>query len=143
MVPAAQQVSKVRELYDYPLQQLTLYLGYRVGRLRLVFALPRSVSKELMPDVIAPGPLAYVKWYTPFKEPDRTHGMYKISRTRNARNEVIGDVIEVRNIRRSCHLIPACGSTVPRARTSSNVLDSCDDYWLNAFSDQHMYMCLF
>ena len=99
-----------------------------MGRLRLVFALPHCVCEELMPDIIAPGPLAYVEWYTSFKEPDHTHGMYKVSRTRSARNEVVGDVIEVQDIRCSCHLIPVCGSAVPRHCTSSNVLDSCDDY---------------
>lgn len=126
------------------LRKLTvLHLGYRAGRLRLVFALSRRACEQLMPDVIAPGPLAYIEWYTPFKEPDQVHGMYKVSRIRNSRDEIVGDVVEVWNIRRSCHLIPACGSAVPRYRTSSNVLDSCNDYWLNVFSDQHMYMSLF
>ena len=108
-----------------------------------MFALSRRACEQLMPDVIAPGPLAYIEWYTPFKEPDQVHGMYKVSRIRNSRDEIVGDVVEVWNIRRSCHLIPACGSAVPRYRTSSNVLDSCNDYWLNVFSDQHMYMSLF
>ena len=118
-------------------------LGYRVGQLQLIFSLPRRACEELLRDVIAPRPLAYVEWYTPFKEPDRNHGMYKVSRVCNARHEPVSDVIEVRNIRRSCHLIPACIGAVPRDRTSSTVLDNCEDYWLNIFSDQHMYMTLF
>ena len=96
-----------------------------------------------MLDVIAPGPLAYIKWYTPFKEPDHTHGMCKVSHTCNAQNETVGNTIEVQNIHYSCHLIPVCGSSVSQYCTSSNVLDSCENYWLNVFSDQHMYMSLF
>ncbi|KAI1797995.1 hypothetical protein LXA43DRAFT_875754 [Ganoderma leucocontextum] len=117
--------------------------GYRVARIRLIFALPHSAGQDLFHDVVAPGPLAYVEWYTPFKDRDRIHGMYKISRARNAQNEPLADVIEVRKIRRSCHLIPLYGSAVPRDLTSSVVLDRCKDYWVNPFSDQHMYMILF
>ncbi|KAI1781775.1 hypothetical protein LXA43DRAFT_977924 [Ganoderma leucocontextum] len=118
--------------------------GYRVGRVRLIFTLPCRACKDLLPDVIAPGPLAYIEWYTPFKDPDRIHGMYKVSHARNARNEHLADIVEVRMIRRSCHLIPAWGSTiVPRGHTSSTVLDNCKDFWVNPFSDQHMYMTLF
>ena len=121
----------------------TLSLGYCIGHLRLVFALPHHAYQELMPDVITPGPFTYIKWYTPFKEPDHTHSMYKVLCPQNAQNEVIGDVVKIWNIHRSCHLILVSGSMVPQDHTSSSVLDSCNDYRLNVFSDQHMYMSLF
>lgn len=69
--------------------------------------------------------------------------MYKVSRCLNVRGERLAEVIEVRNIRRSCHLLPIFGSAVPREWSSSSVLDVCKDYLVNPFSDQHMYMTLF
>ncbi|KAI1789741.1 hypothetical protein LXA43DRAFT_948029 [Ganoderma leucocontextum] len=116
--------------------------GYRVGRLRLIFKLPKSACEHHLPNVITPGHLAYVEWFTPFSQPDRIHSMYKVSGSVNARGEPLAEVIEVRNIRRSCHLTPICSTQMPRDWTSSNILDSCKHFWVNPFSDLHMYMTL-
>lgn len=113
-----------------------------------MFRLSKAARKQLIPDVIDPGPLAYVEWYTPFTQPDPVHGLYRVSRER-ARDEqrsLIASVVEVKNIRRSCHLFPAVSQrdgVIPREWTNSSVLDSCEDYWVNCFSDMHMYMTLF
>ena len=69
--------------------------------------------------------------------------MYKVSCCLNAQGEQLAEVIEVCNICQSCHLLPVFGSAVPRAWTSSSVLDVCKDYWVSPFTDQHMYMTLF
>ena len=116
--------------------------GYRVGRLRLIFKLPSSACQAHLPGVIPPGHLAYVEWFTAFTQPDRVHQMYKVSRCRNNQRDLLADIIEVRHIRRSCHLLPVCNGNVPRNHTSSTSLDSCEDFWVNPFSDAHMYMTL-
>ena len=121
-------------------------LGYHVGRLRLVFKLSEAARKQLMPDVIDPGPLAYVEWFSPFTHPDPVHGLYKVTRERDQQRSLIASVVEVKNIRRSCHLFPAItrrDGIIPREWSSSTVLDSCEEFWLNCFSDMHMYMVLF
>ncbi|KAH6901475.1 hypothetical protein BKA70DRAFT_1388344 [Coprinopsis sp. MPI-PUGE-AT-0042] len=114
--------------------------GYRVGRVRVVFALPEHVlSLMFKPEVVAPAHLAYVEWYTPFAaQPEANHGMYKIKATRNAEGHMCS-VIPVANIRRSVHLYPKCGPSVPPEWKSSNVLDLCDTFLLNDFSDKHAY----
>lgn len=116
--------------------------GYRVGRIRLIFKLPSKACQEHLPGIATPGHLAYIEWFTAFLSPNSTSGMYKIEKCCNDRNELLGEVIEVQNIRRSCHLLPVCGSTVPRDWTSSTVLDLCKEFWVNPFSDLHMYMTM-
>ncbi|KAH9850541.1 hypothetical protein C2E23DRAFT_869966 [Lenzites betulinus] len=113
---------------------------YCVGCVRMLFQLRKSATDELFPMLMAPSHLAYVEWFTAFTEPDPVHGMYKISRCRGPAGERLADVIEVRNILRSCHLYPVFGATVSRNWTSSTVLDSCNDFLFNPFCDQHMYM---
>ncbi|KAI0634746.1 hypothetical protein C8Q77DRAFT_1253414 [Trametes polyzona] len=119
---------------------LTGLQGYHVAQLRLVFKLPPAASTELFPDVIAPGYLAYVERFTPFTPPSRDHGLYKVSRQRDSAGARLATVVEVRSIRRSCHLFPITGAVIPREWTSSTVLDTCESFWLNSFSDLHMYM---
>ena len=112
--------------------------------MRLIFKIPERMHQDLFPDVIVPGHLAYVEWFSPFTQPDRVHGMYKVSPSRvgNQNRNLHVDVIELKSIRRSCHLIPVCGSTIPRNWTSSTVLDLAKDFYVNTFSDLHMYMMM-
>ena len=100
-----------------------------------------------MPDVIAPGHLAYVEWYTAFQQPDPVHGLFKVSRCRDRNKALRASVIEVRHFRRSCHLYPippaSSGGMIPREWTSSTVLDQCEHFWVSRYSDLHMYMTMF
>ncbi|KAI0353815.1 hypothetical protein OH77DRAFT_1406272 [Trametes cingulata] len=116
---------------------------YHVAQLRLIFTLPKSACEDLFPDVLVPGHLAYVERFTAFTSPDPVHGLYKVSRRRDAAGARLASVVEVRSIRRSCHLLPVSGAVVPRDWSSSAVLDQCDTYWVNPFTDLHMYMSFF
>ncbi len=119
-----------------------VFTGYHVAQLRLVFRLSKAACEDLFPDVLAPGHLAYIERFTPFTAPDAVHGLYKVNRRRDATGARLASVVEVRNIRRSCHLLPVTGAVVPRDWTSSTVLQSSDSFWVNPFSDLHMYMTL-
>ena len=71
--------------------------------------------------------------------------MYKVSRSRiggRVGGDLRADIVEVRFIRRSCHLLPLFGPVVPRDWTSSTTLDTCEHFFLNPFSDYHMYMSI-
>ncbi|KAI9068635.1 hypothetical protein FKP32DRAFT_1561245 [Trametes sanguinea] len=123
---------------------LTGVAGYRVGQVRLIFKLPRKAHARLFPGFEPPEHLAYVEWFTAFTQPDPIHGMYKVSRSVRARDGArLASVIEVRNIRRSCHLIPQFGPVVPRDWLSSNVLERCSTFWVNPFTDRHTFMVVF
>ena len=118
-------------------------IGYRVGRVKLVFKLPKSACQQLLPDVVTRGHLAYVEWFTAFTHPDPVHGLYKVTRCQDRSGARLADVVEVRHIRRSCHLYPVTSDVIPREWTSSTVLDRCNSFFVSPFSDAHMYMTLF
>ncbi|KAI0635789.1 hypothetical protein C8Q77DRAFT_1052098 [Trametes polyzona] len=114
---------------------------YRVGRVRILFKLRKGAADELFgPAIIHPGHLAYVEWFTAFTQPGAGHCLHHISRCRGPAGERLADVIELRKMRRSCHLFPDFGNAAPRDWTSSTVLDLCDEYFFNVYSDRHMYM---
>ncbi|RPD60944.1 hypothetical protein L226DRAFT_545471 [Lentinus tigrinus ALCF2SS1-7] len=117
--------------------------GYRVGCVRLIFQLPPEASQQYFPNSVPPGHLAYIEWYTAFTQPDPVHGMYRISRSRDRNRSLRASVVEVRHIRRGCHLYPVSGAVIDRSWTSSTVLDECEHFWVSPFSDMHMYMSLF
>lgn len=116
-----------------------------MGRVRLIFKLPPAVCRDFMPNMIAPGHLAYVEWFMAFTEPDPVHGLYKVTRCRDRNRALLASVIEVRQFNCSCHLFPVCPSSgiIPRHWSSSTVLDSCEHFWVSPFSDLHMYMTFF
>lgn len=109
--------------------------------MRVVFSLPEK-GRHLMfsTDVAIPQHLAYVEWYTPFSDaPERHHLLYKISPLRDKEGGHICSVIPLENIRRSVHLFPKFGSSVPQAWTSSSILDVCRTFYVNSFTDRHLY----
>ncbi|KIK78447.1 hypothetical protein PAXRUDRAFT_325404 [Paxillus rubicundulus Ve08.2h10] len=119
-------------------------IGYRVAQVRVVFTIPEQSHDQLVPPRvnIIPQHLAYVEWFTPFATPELHHGMYKISRCFE-HGERLASIIPVKNIRRSVHLIPKFGRLVSREWTSSTVLEECNDFFVNPFTDRHAYLTIF
>ncbi|KAH7919379.1 hypothetical protein BV22DRAFT_1023101, partial [Leucogyrophana mollusca] len=52
-------------------------------------------------------------------------------------------VVPVASLRRSIHLIPKFGPVAPREWTSSNVLEQCNTFFVNCFTDRHAYSTIF
>ncbi|KAI0652810.1 hypothetical protein C8Q70DRAFT_1048780 [Cubamyces menziesii] len=117
--------------------------GYRVGRIRLLFQLPKRTAEHLFPGQITPGHLAYVEWFSAFTVSNQVHGLYKVTRPRGRAGERPPSIIEIGKIRRSCHLYPDFGVSAPRDWSSSTVLDQSTHFWVSPFVDLHMYMTLF
>lgn len=120
---------------------MSLPLGYRVGRIRVVFSLPKRAHSLLFSvGVAVPEHLAYVDWYTPFQnEPDQNHLMYRISPLKDREGGLVASIVPLANIRRSVHLFPKFGPLAPPEWMSSNVLDRCDTFFVNSFTDRHLY----
>ncbi|PPQ82936.1 hypothetical protein CVT26_004943 [Gymnopilus dilepis] len=100
--------------------------GIRAAQVRVIFRLP---------DVFGyPHVLAYVHWFTPFRHPTPETGMFSIkhSTRRHARN---ASVIPINDILRSCHLIPAFGSSQATTRkwSSESVLEQASSFYLNPY----------
>jgi hypothetical protein len=107
--------------------------GYRVGQVRVVFSLPPSSGTPIPPER-----LAYVEWFSKFASPESNHGMHKLKRSSQG-GDHIASIIPVSSIRRSVHLFPKFGPTVPKDWTAENVLEKCGTFYLNPFVDRNMY----
>ncbi|KAJ3499342.1 hypothetical protein NMY22_g19521 [Coprinellus aureogranulatus] len=115
--------------------------GRCVGRVRVIFGLPDSLRKsEFRNPESIPTHLAYIEWFTTFtNRPERSHGMFKISKRLANDGTPLAEVIPLAYIYRSVHLFPKFGPVAPSSWTSSNVLDQCSTFYLNPFTDRHLY----
>ncbi|KAG1881926.1 hypothetical protein C8R48DRAFT_766905 [Suillus tomentosus] len=105
--------------------------GMRVGQVRVIFTLPRQFGTYSRA-------LAYIEWFTPLREPDRSSGLHQLScLTRQLHRNAA--VIHVDEIARPCHLIPKMGQAVDRGWTSANVYESASDFYLNTFIDLDIF----
>ncbi|KAL1711487.1 hypothetical protein EV715DRAFT_278453 [Schizophyllum commune] len=118
--------------------------GYRVGRIRAIFSIPRKFIPQIfVPGVPIPRHMAYVEWYSNFTpRPDPNHRMYKISPVA-VEGGILSSVVPVPQIRRSVHLFPKFGRTAPIDWTTNNVLDMCKTFYINSFTDRHLYRILY
>ena len=118
-------------------------IGYRVAQVRVIFTLPKNEVERIFGTKDAPRYLAYVHWFTPFSQPNATHGMYRVSHAfRDGVREA--SIIPLSAIRRSVHLIPAFGpNPIPPSWHSYNVLNVCQKFYVNSFTDRHLYGTLF
>lgn len=88
--------------------------------------------------------VAYVELFTKFhrRAPGLNHGLHSIKRELKDNGERVARLIPVANIVRSVHLIPRFGPTVPTEWTSATVLDLAAGFFINTFSDRHLYYLL-
>ncbi|RPD57369.1 hypothetical protein L227DRAFT_507016 [Lentinus tigrinus ALCF2SS1-6] len=100
--------------------------GLCVARVRAIFRLPDAYGRQFK------HPVAYVEWFTPFRELDPNTGMFKISKsTCNHRRRA--SIIPLTQIVQSCHLIPVWGKRVDRTWNTHNVLDKCTRFFVNPY----------
>ena len=86
--------------------------------------------------------LAYVEWFSPLSAtPDPKHLMYRVSRLTQGGERRAG-IIPVSWILCSVHLLPCFGPVVPRDWSSFTVLDQCQTFYLNPFTDVQSYITL-
>jgi hypothetical protein len=102
-------------------------VGTQVAQVRVIFTLPRQFGRYSRA-------LAYIEWFTPFREPDPFSGLLQVSRStrRLHRNAA---VIHVDEILRPCHLIPRMGQCINPGWTSTNTYELATDFYLNTFID--------
>ncbi|KAL1687786.1 hypothetical protein GGG16DRAFT_61384 [Schizophyllum commune] len=119
--------------------------GYRVARVRAIFSIPPAAAQATFHDGASiPRHFAYVDWYTPFaRRPDSTHLMYKVSPVFARGGGVEASILPLANIRRSVHLLPKFGRVAPQHWTSSRVLDQCTNFYVNTFTDKHLYRIVY
>jgi len=116
--------------------------GYRIAQVRVVFQIPSRWVRDMAPslDTSPPTHLAYVEWFTPLATtPDPKHMMYRVSRQMQDGSRR-ASIIPVDWIRCSIHLLPRLGPVVPQDWNGFTVLDKCQTFYVNPFSDVDNYL---
>ncbi|PPQ81799.1 hypothetical protein CVT26_010042 [Gymnopilus dilepis] len=126
--------------------------GTRIGRVKVIFSLPKKFDTFLGPRTLPPnwpnGPLAYVEWYSPLSRvAEARHGMmYRIKRPwqNQQSGRRPGTIIPLTNIRQSCMLFPAFPREgVPPEWTSENILDQTDTFYVNNWLSKYTYHTIY
>lgn len=110
--------------------------------MRVVFEIPNRVIEEVFtaPNTPPPGILAYVEWFSPIPVTrSSTHGLYKVTRLTQAGRRR-ASIIPVTSIIRSVHLFPTFGPHVPQEWNTFTVLELCNSFYINPFSDRENYL---
>ncbi|KAF8483959.1 hypothetical protein DFH94DRAFT_626321 [Russula ochroleuca] len=86
--------------------------------------------------------LAYVEWFSPLPSaPDPKHLMYRVTRsTQNGHR--CASVVRVDQVLCSVHLIPRFGPVTLQEWSSFTVLDQCQTFYVNLFTDRNSYLTL-
>ena len=127
------------------------HLGTRIGRIRVIFSLPKKLETTLgpreLPSSWPQGPLAYVEWYSPLaKAAEVRHGMmYRIKKPqKTSQNRRPGAIIPLGHIRQSCMLIPSFSAEcVPSDWTWENVLDKSNTFYINNWLSKYSYQTIY
>ncbi len=131
-------------MYCFSSQVLTLFIGLRVGRLRVIFKIPTHLNHIIFGSHITPPQhLAYVEWYTKPGKVDPNSGMYPVSRSKLVNGSRDASVIELSSLSRPCQLCPNFGKKAPRLWTSSEVLDQCNQFFINNFVSHLTYQTIY
>ena len=128
--------------YSVDLNLTNWYPGLQIAQVRVVFQLPKKTIQEVCPslDTSPPTHLAYVEWFSPLTTtPDPKHLMYRVSRLTQGGERRAG-IIPVDWIRCSVHLLPRFGPVVPHDWNSFTVLEQCQTFYLNPFTDVESYI---
>ncbi|KAH8978844.1 hypothetical protein EDB92DRAFT_1807046, partial [Lactarius akahatsu] len=114
-----------------------------VAQVRIVFQIPeRSIPVLFLTlTMVLPTHLTYVEWFSPIPAtPDANHSLYRVSRlTGNGRHDA--SIIPVDSIFSSVCLFPQFGQQSREWNTFS-VLELCQSFYINPFSDRDMYLLL-
>ncbi len=104
--------------------------------------MPSKAIHKVFPslDITPPGHLAYVEWFSPIPvTPGPNHCLYRVTRlTHHGRRRA--SVIPVESILRSVHLFPVFGQRTPQEWNTFSILELCNAFYINPFSDRDNYM---
>ena len=119
------------------------YIGvkeHRIAQVKVIFSLTKSIVRNTFATGTAiPKYLAYVEWFSAFQEsPNDDHLLYEIHKV-TFEDKPVASIIPLYNIVRSVHLFPKFPSPLPEEWSSSSVLDDCDTFYVNSFSDRHAF----
>ncbi|KAI0037300.1 hypothetical protein FA95DRAFT_1507106, partial [Auriscalpium vulgare] len=119
--------------------------GLRVGRIRVIFCIPPDIELAFRKahGLLQPiGTLVYIEWFTRFDGKDINTNMYPISKLSDRSTGPRASVLSVSALRRGVQLVPKFDHRANRTWTAQNVLDKCDSFFVNNFTDHHAYQSI-
>jgi hypothetical protein len=106
-------------------------IGLHVAQIRCIFNLPAHYGQF-------PHPLAYIEWFQPFPRLNAQTGFYRLAQS--TWNQVrFSAVVGVHELFTACHLSPRMGSKVNASWTIVNVLEQCNDFYVNPYINFHIF----
>ena len=119
------------------------YIGvkeHRIARIKVIFALTKSIiNATFTQNTAIPKYLAYIEWFSLFREnTEENHLLYKVHKI-TYQGKPVASIIPLYNIVRSIHLFPKFSVPIPEHWTSANVLDECETFYVNSFSDRYAF----
>ncbi|KAF8881107.1 hypothetical protein BD779DRAFT_1675598 [Infundibulicybe gibba] len=97
----------------------TSLASLRVAQVRLIFILPEHLQAPRLPTH-----LAYIEWFTPFRERQRDSKLHMVKRSTQNRGPA-AEIIPIEHIISSCHLSPKFGTTHRATWTPDEALEQC------------------
>ena len=115
-----------------------------MGQVRVIFSLSKKAHKAVFKDdPTAPTQFVYLEWFSRFKpRPEANHRFYRVMRSRTQVGDRIAAIVPLESIERSVHLVPKFGAVKPPEWTSETVLNLCDTFFVNSFTDRHTYITI-
>ena len=112
--------------------------------IQVVFSIPEKARNIIFNSRVAISQhLVYVEWYTPFSNPsNHNHLLYKVSPLQDEVGGHLYSVIPLASIQHSVYLFLRLGPSAPQKWTSSNALNLCSSFYVNTFTDSHLYRTL-
>jgi hypothetical protein len=113
-------------------------------QVRAIFEIPSRVTQNvfLSPNTMLPKHLAYVEWFSPIPvTPGSNHGLYRVNRLMH-HGRRRATIIPVNTILHSVHLFPIFGPLIPQEWNMFSVLELCNNFYVNPFSDRDNYLML-
>jgi len=115
------------------------FTGVHIAQVHVAFQIPKRAIADVAPLLDTSPHLAYVEWFSPLTSPDPKHKMYKVMRsTRNGWRST--SIIWVDTILGSIHLFPRFGASMARVWNGHTILENCNVFYINPFTDVDSYL---
>jgi hypothetical protein len=120
--------------------------GHRIAQICVVFEILNKMVQEhqiIHSFMIVPKHLVYVEWFSPLPaSPNINNCMYKVNKLvyKNCDSRRSVTIVPIESILYSVHLFPQFKSVASQHWDTFSVLEQCDTFFVNSFSDRYNYL---
>ena len=131
-----------------PTMRLTLFSGYTVAQIRLIFhpiwnsETPHAPTYLLYAQRFDTIPQLTITPPTRAAVPDPVTGLYILKRALRTDQSRIGGIIPLSHCRMPINLVPRFGAAADTQLTSKSSMERCREFFLNAYFDKDIFQYL-